>query len=74
MGKAVRVRFEFGVGHRLAGLRHETLSPTNWVDLEFAKVRLLCCGFTLILLTAINPVGTATRSNPGQTRIGRRGS
>src|SRR3984893_2527002 len=78
MGKAVGARLEFGMGHRLAGLRHDeggligpgarvlarvhngTLSPTNRVDHEFAKVRLPCCGFILVLLTAVNPVGTAT--------------
>src|ERR1700757_1347936 len=56
MGKAVGARLEFGMGHRLAGLRHDeggligpdarvltrihnrTLSSTNWVDHEFAKV------------------------------------
>jgi hypothetical protein len=77
MGKAVGARLEFGMGHRLAGLRHdegglirtgarvlpgvhnETLSPTNRVDHEFAKVRLRCSGFILFLLTAVNPVGTA---------------
>jgi hypothetical protein len=77
MGKAVGARFEFGMGDRLARLRHDeggligpgarvlprvhngTLSPTNRVDHEFAKVRPPCCGFILILLTAVNTVGTA---------------
>ena len=42
-----------------ARIHDGTLSPPNPADLEFAKVRLSCCGFILILLTVVNPVGTA---------------